>query len=75
MHPMPSPNTPASPEALLPSLRFLLMRYARNPTPSIAGHIADCVEQVLAERHLVPLRERCTYRQMRTYWRLVEHLG
>lgn len=75
MHPVPQPNSQTTPETLLQSLRFLLVRYARSPSPSIAGNIADCVEGLLAERHFVPPQERCTYRQMRTFWRLVERLG
>lgn len=73
-------NTETSPAALtdpfLQPLSFLLRRYARNPSPLIAGRIADCVERLLADSNFrVPASERCTYRQMRTYWRLVESLG
>jgi hypothetical protein len=72
-----SPATEATPpETLLESLRFLLRRYGRTPSPAVAGNIADCVEKLLADRSFrVPPAERCTYRQMRTYWRLVESLG
>ncbi|SMF97785.1 hypothetical protein SAMN02949497_0048 [Methylomagnum ishizawai] len=60
----------------LQPLRFLLMRYARAPSASTAGRIADCVDGLLAGGDgRVPLRERCTYRRMRAYWRLVERLG
>jgi hypothetical protein len=65
-----------TPESLLENLRFLLRRYARTPSPSVAGKIADCVDGLLANRNFrVPPEERCTYRHMRTYWRLVESLG
>lgn len=66
----------SSPEDQLQTLRFLLMRYARTPSPGIAGNIAHCVERLLGDpRFTPPPDERCTYRHMRTYWRLVESLG
>lgn len=73
------PSTTGPSSTLDPSLqplRFLLMRYARNPSPSTAGRIADCVDGLLAcENCRVPAQELCTYRHMRAYWRLVERLG
>lgn len=58
------------------SLRFLLMRYARSPSPFLAGQIAACLDELLTnESFRIPPKERCIYRQMRTYWRLVERLG
>lgn len=66
----------SSPEDLQQALRFLLMRYARSPSPGIAGNIAHCVDRLLGDpRFAPPPDERCTYRHMRTYWRLVESLG
>lgn len=66
----------APPESALDALRFLLRRYGRTPSPSVAGSIADCVDKLLADRNFrVSADERCTYRHMRTYWRLVESLG
>lgn len=63
------------PDSLLQPLRFLLMRYARSPSPAIAESIANCVDGLLNDRDFrVPPRERCTYRRMRTYWRLVASL-
>jgi hypothetical protein len=65
-----------SPDRLQESLRFLLMRYARNPSPSTAGRIAACLDGLLAHPEFkAPPGDRCTYRRMRSYWRLVEHLG
>jgi hypothetical protein len=69
-------DSSSSPEDRLQTLRFLLMRYARSPSPGIAGNIANCVDQLLGDpRFTPPPDERCTYRHMRTYWRLVESLG
>lgn len=66
----------SSPEDLQQALRFLLMRYARNPSPGIAGNIANCVDRLLGNPQFAPPPdERCTYRHMRTYWRLVESQG
>ncbi len=65
-----------SPDALEETLRFLLMRYARNPSPRIAGHIAACLDALLAHPEFKAAPDdRCTYRRMRSYWRLVERLG
>jgi len=65
-----------APETLLQALRFLLMRYGRNPSPAVAGNIARCLDMLLAHPQFKTApEERCTYRQMRTYWRLVETLG
>ena len=76
MNTEPSTQTAASPDPFLQPLRFLLRRYARNPSPLIAGRIADCVERLLADSNFrVPVSERCTYRHMSVYWRLVERLG
>lgn len=80
-HPRMSPETAgtessSAPEDLQQALRFLLMRYARSPSPGIAGNIAHCVDRLLGDpRFAPPPDERCTYRHMRTYWRLVESLG
>jgi hypothetical protein len=66
----------ANPEQLQQALHFLLLRYSKSPSPSVAGRIVSCLEDLLAHPHLkVAAHERCTYRQMRTYWRLVETLG
>jgi hypothetical protein len=66
----------ATPEELQESLRFLIFRYSKSPSPSIAGKIASCVEELLTHPQLtIAPHERCTYRQMRTYWRLVENLA
>jgi len=66
----------SSPDLLQESLRFLLMRYARNPSSSTAGHIAACLDGLLAHPDLkAGPADRCTYRRMRSYWRLVERLG
>jgi hypothetical protein len=66
----------SSPEELLQSLRFLLMRYARSPAPSVAGNVANCLDRLLSHPGFKPPSdERCTYRRMRTYWRLMERLG
>lgn len=74
--PMAGANEAATPDFLLQPLRFLLMRYGRSPSPMIAGRIADCLDRLLADRNFrVSVKERCTYRQMRAYWRLVESLG
>lgn len=63
-------------DPLLIPLRSLLICYARNPSPSVAGRIADCVETLLVNRDFrIPSSERCNYQHMRTYWRLVESLG
>lgn len=65
-----------SPEALLQTLRFLLMRYASHRSPLVAGNIANCLNTLLAHPNFKAApSERCTYRQMRAYWRLVETLG
>ncbi|HYE36722.1 hypothetical protein [Methylocaldum sp.] len=65
-----------SPDLLQETLRFLLVRYARNPSPSTAGHIACCLDRLLTHPQFKAApNERCTYRQMRSYWRLVENLG
>lgn len=64
------------PDSVLLAMRAHLMRYARTPSPRLAGSIADCLDQLLADpRFKVPPRERCTFLQMRVYWRLVESLG
>jgi hypothetical protein len=66
----------ATPEVLLQTLRFLVFRYSRRPSPIVAGRIAACLDRLLAHPQLDALPdERCVYRQMRTYWRLVENLG
>ncbi len=63
-------------EDLLQALRFLLVRYARGPSPTVAGKVAGCLDMLLAHPGFrPPPDERCTYRRMRTYWRLVERLG
>lgn len=63
------------PDPLLQPLRFLLRRYARSPSPAVAANIADYVDGLLKNRNFrVPPKERCTYRHMRTYWRLVASL-
>lgn len=65
-----------SPDLFEETLRFLLMRYARNPSPSTAGQIASCLDGLLAHPEFKPAPDdRCTYRRMRSYWRLVERLG
>jgi len=65
-----------SPDLLQESLRFLLMRYARSPSPSTAGRIAACLDGLLAHPEFKAAPgDRCTYRRMRSYWRLVERLG
>ncbi|HUL13859.1 MAG TPA: hypothetical protein VLU73_17045 [Methylococcaceae bacterium] len=64
------------PETLVLTLRAQLLRYARDPSPAVAGNIANCLDKLLAHPQFKgPPEERCTYRQMRTYWRLVETLG
>jgi hypothetical protein len=69
------PEEAATLAPILRPLHFLLMRYARSPSPLIAKRIADCVSQLLADRNFqISAEERCTYRRMRTYWRLVERL-
>ncbi|MGX2038661.1 hypothetical protein ACWJKU_00795 [Methylocaldum sp. MU1018] len=66
----------APPDSLQETLRFLLMRYARSPSPATAGRIAACLDGLLAHpRFKASPDERCTYRRMRSYWRLVENLG
>lgn len=73
---LPPATGATPPESVLDTLRFLLRRYGRTPSPAVAGNIADCVDTLLADRNFrVPPEERCTYRRMRTYWRLVESLG
>ncbi|BBA35728.1 uncharacterized protein sS8_3791 [Methylocaldum marinum] len=65
-----------SPDLYEETLRFLLMRYARNPSPSTAGQIAACLDGLLAHPEFRPAPDdRCTFRRMRSYWRLVERLG
>ena len=65
-----------NPEQLQQALRFLLLRYSKSPSPTVAGRIVICLEDLLAHPALkVAPQERCTYRRMRTYWRLVESLG
>lgn len=65
-----------SPEALLQTLRSLLMHYAHNRSPLVAGNIANCLSTLLMHPHFkAPASERCTYRQMQAYWRLLETLG
>ncbi|QJD29597.1 hypothetical protein [Methylococcus geothermalis] len=74
------PSTPAEPQIstdiLVGLLRSLLMQYARTPSSSIAGNIANCLDRLLSHPQFdEPPQERCTYLYMRTYWRLVESLG
>lgn len=70
------PQEPATLDPLLEPLRFLLRRYARAPSPLVAGRIADFLERLLADANFQPSAgERCTFRHMRAYWRLVERLG
>ncbi|WP_367027310.1 hypothetical protein ABZN20_08020 [Methylococcus sp. ANG] len=76
----PHPSTLAEPQistdVLVGILRSLLMQYARTPSPSIAGNIANCLDRLLSHPQFdEPPQERCTYLYMRTYWRLVESLG
>jgi len=72
---MPKNPAPTCPDSLLQALRSQLMRYARNPSPPVAGIIANCLDSLLAHPQFkIPPEERCTYRQMRIYWRLVESL-
>lgn len=67
---------PTSPQELIEGLRFLLFRYGRTPSPLIAGRIAGCLDSILSNRQLrVTGEERCTYRQMRTFWRLIAKQG
>jgi hypothetical protein len=78
MNPESSIQSPesSSPETLVRTSRAQLMRYAREPSPSIAGNIANCVDKLLTHPQFdEPPQERRTYRHMRTYWRLVESLG
>ncbi|MEW6037422.1 MAG: hypothetical protein AB1648_04105 [Pseudomonadota bacterium] len=78
MNPLSStfPEPQISTEILVGILRSLLMQYARAPSPSIAGNIANCLDQLLSHPQFdEPPEERCTYLYMRTYWRLVESLG
>jgi hypothetical protein len=78
MNPVSStlPEPQISTDILVGILRSLLMRYARTPSPSIAGNIANCLDQLLSHPQFdEPPQERCTYLYMRTYWRLVESLG
>lgn len=57
-------------------LRFLLFRYGRTPSPLIAGRIAVCLDSILADDQIeISREERCTYRQMRSFWRLVAKQG
>lgn len=64
------------PETLVLQLRSQLLRYARAPSPAAAGRIANCLDTLLAHpKFKGSAEERCTYRQMRSYWRLVETLG
>lgn len=73
---LPGRPAPSHTDSVLQAMRTQLMRYARAPSPSLAGGIADCLDQLLADPLLkVPPSERCTYLQMRVYWRLVESLG
>lgn len=66
----------ASSDPLLQPLYFLLMRYARSPSPVIAENIANCVDGLLNDHNFrVPPGERCTYLRMRRYWRLIASLG
>jgi hypothetical protein len=62
-----------SPDTLLQTLRAYLMSYGRQPSPSMAGSIANCLDKLLSHPQFkAPPDERCTFRQMRTYWRLIE---
>jgi hypothetical protein len=64
-----------SPDLLLQPLRFLLRRYGRTPSPKTAGKIARYVDQLLDDRNFqIPPHERCAYRRMQIYWRLLERL-
>lgn len=70
------PEPQISTAVLIGILRSLLMQYARTPSPSIAGNIANCLDKLLSHPQFdEPPQERCTYLYMRTYWRLVESLG
>lgn len=63
-------------ENLMLKLRTRLLHYARDPSPAAAGNIADCLDTLLAHPQFKgSADERCTYRRMRTYWRLVETLA
>jgi hypothetical protein len=69
-----NPAGPLDPQ--LQPLGFLLRRYGRTPSPAIAGEIAACVDRLLGSSSFrVPPEDRCTYRWMRTYWRLVASQG
>lgn len=72
---LPRNLTSSCPDSVLQALRSQLMRYARDPSPSVAGKIANCLDTLLAHPQFkASPEERCTYRQMRVYWRLVGSL-
>lgn len=60
----------------LEGLRFLLFRYGRTPSPLIAGRIAVCLDSILTDSQIqISGEERRTYRQMRSFWRLIAKQG
>ncbi|QFY45007.1 hypothetical protein F6R98_07990 [Candidatus Methylospira mobilis] len=62
-----------SPDTLLQSLRCYLMSYGREPSPHVAGSIANCLDKLLSHPQFkAPPDERCTFKRMRIYWRLIE---
>lgn len=66
----------AVPPDLTEGLRFLLFRYGRTPSPLIAERIARCLDSILSDRRMqISLEDRCVYRQMRTFWRLIATQG
>lgn len=76
MNRTPFSQQPSSLDPSLIPLRNLLLNYAKTPSPSLAGRIAEYVEKLLENRDFrVPPSERCNYQHMRVYWRLVEKLG
>jgi hypothetical protein len=70
------PHQPVALDPRLQPLGFLMRRYGRTPSPAIAGEIAQCLDGLLSNPGFrVPREERCTYRRMRTYWRLLASQG
>lgn len=75
----PASNPPAPAGRLDPplsALGFLLRRYGRTPSPTIAGEIADQIDALLAHpERVVDGSERLTFRRMHAHWRLLAERG
>lgn len=60
-----------SPPLIQSALRFLLIRYAHNPSLPLAAVIADSLEALLAHPDFrPPALERCAYFHLLMHWRL-----